>query len=126
MDEQRLQQVWEKARSSIHRDPGRWRQDPCGAWMHRDQYGREDSDYGWKVLGVAGDGDGRPADLQAFHHRNGLHVDHSLRCVVTADHADLAPGTRAFRPRGTTGPRPALAARAPERRPQGGGVRHER
>ena len=41
----KIMQVWEKG-TYVNDE---WRKDDCGAWIHRDQYGRTDTDYGWQI-----------------------------------------------------------------------------
>jgi hypothetical protein len=47
-----VQAVWQKARVMPERNPDVWRRDQCGAWLHREQYENDKSEYGWKILKV--------------------------------------------------------------------------
>jgi hypothetical protein len=44
-----VQRVWEKARAVPGQDSSRWRQDECGAWIGRVEYGNRNSQYGWEI-----------------------------------------------------------------------------
>lgn len=43
-----VQQVWEKAKVINAKTKDEWRQDYAGAWINRNQYGK-DGAYGWEV-----------------------------------------------------------------------------
>jgi hypothetical protein len=47
-----IEAVWLHGRVMPEADPEHWRQDACGAWMRREQFGREDTDFGWKIESV--------------------------------------------------------------------------
>lgn len=47
-DESTIQQVWMKARQEANNDPNIYRKDYAGAWIRRDQYGKE-TEYGWEI-----------------------------------------------------------------------------
>lgn len=69
-----VQQVWERARAYSEIDSGMWREDECGAWICRDHYGRDDSEFGWKIVNIsAGAGDGAE-NLRPLHHSNSYDV----------------------------------------------------
>jgi hypothetical protein len=95
-----IQQVWEKARAYTEIDGGTWREDECGAWIRREEYGRTDSDFGWKIVkvsvGAAGGGD----DLRPLHHRNDYDIanrKHTRR--VVADRTGMPVFEHNFEPR---------------------------
>ncbi|MHC5612113.1 MAG: HNH endonuclease signature motif containing protein [Nostoc sp.] len=44
-----VQSVWGKAMVVPNNDPQVWRQDQCGAWINRYEYGNRKSPYGWEV-----------------------------------------------------------------------------
>jgi hypothetical protein len=88
-----VQAVWEKARGMTDRDPTEWRQDRCGAWLHRHQYGNVNSEYGWKIENIVAGGMDEVDNLQPFHWNNGFDIANGRpRCRVSADRAGLAPG----------------------------------
>lgn len=99
-DEKTVQLVWEKGRVAPDRPPHEWRMDECGAWMHRDRYGSERSQFGWKIQNTAPG----PADsidkLRPFHHENGYDIANDRAwCRVTADREGLAPTQHVEEPR---------------------------
>lgn len=49
MDDNLIQQVWNKGQSVYNNDPNEWRKDECGAWISRSFYGSRNSQYGWEV-----------------------------------------------------------------------------
>ncbi|HSH40983.1 MAG TPA: hypothetical protein VK973_02530 [Arenicellales bacterium] len=101
-DETLVQTVWEQARATQDHDPGEWRKDQCGAWIHRDQHDSPDSDYGWKILNVVPGSDDVPANLQAFHRDNDFDPANGRpQCSVTADRKDIAAGQQVGQPRNT-------------------------
>lgn len=91
-NEDRIQAVWEKGRATLDRDPNDWRQDQCGAWLHRAQYDNPEAEFGWKMVRV---GPGRPEDLdnlQPFHWRNSFDIENGEpHCRITADRSGLSP-----------------------------------
>jgi hypothetical protein len=48
-DELRVYSTWMKAKIVNGYDPKLIRQDICGAWIVRYEYGNRDSDYGWEI-----------------------------------------------------------------------------
>ncbi|NIO43354.1 MAG: hypothetical protein GTO41_26305 [Burkholderiales bacterium] len=95
-----VQAVWEKARVMPEWDPGQWRRDQCGAWLHRKQYNNEQSEYGWKILKVVAGGGTEVGRLQAFHYGNSYDIANGrAQCRVTADRTGLAPSQRVDQPR---------------------------
>lgn len=98
--EQLIQQVWEKGRASGDIDTGLWREDECGAWISRPDYGKTDSDFGWKIVKVAPGAPDTPENLRPFHHLNGYDVaTHQAKRHVTADRTGLATFEHTFDPR---------------------------
>jgi hypothetical protein len=99
-NDEMVQAVWEQARAMPDRDADVWRKDQCGAWLQREQYENDRSEYGWRILKVvAGRGSGVD-QLQAFHCGNGFDIaSGKAQCHVTADRAGLAPGQRVDQPR---------------------------
>lgn len=65
--------VWLKANPIPGRDMRLWRQDPCGAYMHWNEYGNTNSQFGWEVdhiFPVARGGNDVLDNLQALHWQN--------------------------------------------------------
>lgn len=92
--------VWERARVTAEADPAMWRLDPCGAWIRRDQFNRDDAEFGWRVEQVAPAGASDSAHLRAFHRRNHFHVaNNQARCTVMADRASAPAGEYVSPPR---------------------------
>lgn len=88
--QQIIQSVWEKGRVIAEQDPAEWRKDACGAWMRREHYGHENSDYGWKIENVSPGGADEPENLRPFHCKNSYDVGTGrAHCHVTADHKDV-------------------------------------
>ena len=47
-----IDKVWQKARGMTEPSAEIWRRDECGAWIKRDQYGHEQSEFGWRIENV--------------------------------------------------------------------------
>jgi hypothetical protein len=91
--------VWQHGRAMPEADPAQWRQDACGAWMRRDQYGLE-SDFGWKIERVSPGGADTARNLRPFHCRNGYDVSTGKpHCRVSADRANVPAEKYATPPR---------------------------
>ena len=98
--EQLIQQVWEKGRGSGDVDTSLWREDECGAWISRPDYGKTDSDFGWKIVNVTPGAPHTLENLRPFHHRNGYDVaGRQATRHVTADRTGLATFEHTFQPR---------------------------
>lgn len=98
--EQLIQQVWDKARANTDINAELWREDECGAWISRHQYGDSESDFGWHIVNVTAGGPGTVDNLRAFHHRNAYDpASQQARCRVTADRSGLATFEHTFQPR---------------------------
>lgn len=103
IDEKLVQPVWEKGRGIADRDSSQWRQDQCGAWLHREQYNNSNSEYGWKIVCVVPGSENNIEDLQPFHWNNNFDIANGRpHCQVTADRSDLAPGQHVDHPRNTS------------------------
>jgi hypothetical protein len=93
-----IDKVWQHGRVVPEADDVLWREDACGAWMLRDHFGREDSEFGWKIEKISiGEGDTAEA-LRPFNVRN--HYDIALgrtHCRVTADRSNV-PAEKYARP----------------------------
>lgn len=78
--------VWEHGRAVPDADAALWRQDACGAWMMREHFGRTDSEFGWKMEKVAGDGAGL---LRPYNWHNHFDIAESRpHCGVSAERMD--------------------------------------
>lgn len=98
--EQLIQQVWEKGRANGEIDSDLWREDECGAWINRADYGKADSDFGWKIVNVTPGAPDTPENLRPLHHDNVYDVaKHQARRHVTADRSGLATFEHTFDPR---------------------------
>lgn len=47
-DENIIERVWQKALAVENNDPNIYRKDYSGAWIRRDQYGKQ-TEYGWEI-----------------------------------------------------------------------------
>ncbi len=97
---QLIQQVWEKGRASGEIDSNLWREDECGAWISRSDYGKADSDFGWRIVNVTPGAPDTPENLRPFHHANGYDLaSRQARRHVTADRTGIATFEHTFDPR---------------------------
>lgn len=95
-----VDQVWQKGRVIGNGDADEWRQDDCGAWIKRDHYGYEASDFGWKIAKVsAGDSD-QLDNLRPYHRENAYNrgTGQSV-CHVKADREGIQPTAQINTPR---------------------------
>ncbi len=98
--EQLIQQVWEKGRAYTEISADMWREDECGAWISRADYGKTDSDFGWKIVKVTADGPDTAENLRPLHHGNEYDVArHQPKRHVTADRTGLPVFEHSFEPR---------------------------
>ena len=99
-NEKTIQAVWDKGRAMPDRNADEWRQDQCGAWLHRQQYQNEQSEYGWKILNVAAGGGDDLEHLRPFHYKNTFDIANGKeQCRITADRAGLMPAQSVGQPR---------------------------
>ena len=99
-NEASIEQVWEKGRALSTRDSNHWRQDECGAWMSREQYGNAASEFGWKIENVSAGGDDSAEHLRPFHHGNHFNRGSGqAHCTVTADRENVHPTDQINPPR---------------------------
>lgn len=95
-----IQQVWDKARTYTEIDGGTWREDECGAWICREEYGRTDSEFGWKIVNVSGGGGDAVENLRPLHHRNDYDIgNHQQVRRVVADRTGMPVFEHNFEPR---------------------------
>ena len=98
-----IQAVWEKGRAMPGRNGEEWRQDQCGAWLNRDQYGNDRSEFGWKILNVVPGGAAKADGLQPFHCKNSFDLAiGKAHCRVSADRSGLGPTQQVDQPRNTS------------------------
>jgi hypothetical protein len=98
--EETIQKVWQKGRASGDQPADTWRQDECGAWIRRSQYGDSDGEFGWKIERVAAGGADDAASLRPFHVGNSYDIAVGRpHCRVTADRTGLAATARTEVPR---------------------------
>ena len=82
-----VDRVWATAAAVPGNDPALWRKDEHGAWMHRLEFGRRHSEFGWEIydpsVGLSGSG---LSALRPLHWLNYLDMVAShTRSRVTAD-----------------------------------------
>ena len=81
-----VEAVWQQGRAVPGADPAMWRQDECGAWIHRGHVGHARSDFGWKIESVAAEGPAMAGLLRPYHWRNAY--DRIHRRAVYSVNAD--------------------------------------
>ena len=63
--------VWANGDAIPGNDPDLWRKDQFGAWIHRLDYGKRHSEFGWEICDLtAGRGPGGLAALRPMHWQN--------------------------------------------------------
>jgi hypothetical protein len=98
MKQELIDAVWEQGRAMPEADPALWRQDACGAWIRRDHYQAQDSDFGWRAQNVTAGGADSAATLRPFHWRNRYDVAVGrAHCRVSADRSGV-PAEKVARP----------------------------
>lgn len=87
-----VQSVWEKARVMAEQDPAVWRKDECGAWIKREHYQHESSEFGWIIANVSPGGSSETHNLRPFHRENSFDIGAAqAKCRVTADQTGIDP-----------------------------------
>jgi hypothetical protein len=100
MKQQLIDAAWEHGRVLPEADGEQWRQDACGAWMRREHFGREDSEFGWKVEKVTPGVEATADTVRPFHWRNGYDLaGRRPHCRVTADRSNVPAEKYATPPR---------------------------
>lgn len=95
-----IEAVWAHGRVMPEADSLHWRQDECGAWMRREQFGRENSEFGWKIEKIYPGGEDTVENLRPFHWRNGYDVAIGRpHCRVSADRLNVPAKEYASPPR---------------------------
>lgn len=90
-----VNEVWEKARVLPDCDPATWRQDACGAWIRREQFGDDESEYGWRIEKIAPEAGAAVELLRPFHWRNRYDIaNRRAACDTTADRSKVPAGER--------------------------------
>ena len=80
-----INDVWEKGNIVPAKDPEIWRQDACGAWIHKPDYGNRKSKYGWKIDRISSAGPDDLFNLRPLQWENHLSKsDGKLVCIITA------------------------------------------
>ena len=98
-DEETIQAVWEKGRATLERDATLWREDECGAWMNRNEYGNPEAEFGWRIVTVVAGMATTVEHLRPFHSANGFDIANGRpHCRVTADRVGLTPVQHADTP----------------------------
>jgi hypothetical protein len=99
-NEEQIEHAWQHARVASDADPSIWRQDACGAWIRRDQLGRAEAEFGWKIENVSGGGPHTAQNLRPFHVHNHFDVGKGApHCRTTADRGSVPAGEYAGPPR---------------------------
>ncbi|MCB1063707.1 MAG: hypothetical protein KDN20_12390 [Verrucomicrobiae bacterium] len=82
-----IDSVWENGDRIAGNDPALWRKDQFGAWMHRLDYGKRHSEFGWEICDLsAGRGNGGLAALRPMQWQNYVDQVAALtRSRMTAD-----------------------------------------
>jgi hypothetical protein len=98
--ENQIQAIWEKARGIPDWDTTQWRKDQCGAWIQRQQYNNQHSDFGWLIQNVSPGGSHAQENLQPFHCKNSFDIANGKpHCKATADRIGLSPAQKVDEPR---------------------------
>ena len=98
--EELIESVWQHARATSEADPSVWRQDMCGAWIRRDQFGHAGSGFGWKIENITSGEPNISENLRPFHLGNRFDVgSNTPHCGMTADRADVPAGEYVSPPR---------------------------
>lgn len=89
--ENTIQQAWEHGRAMSDQDSNVWRQDQCGAWIRREHYGHESSEFGWKIHNIL-PGEMGEEHLRPFHNQNTFNSSSGqAHCHITADRTAVNP-----------------------------------
>jgi hypothetical protein len=96
--EEIIQKVWEKGIVVPNNDPKHVRQDECGAWISRSDYGRHQFAFGWEINYIHSptQKDGQAiSNLRPMQWQNNLHKrEGDTVCVIKAvgvKNCDIAP-----------------------------------
>ena len=98
MKRELIDAVWQHGRVMPEADAAIWRQDECGAWMRREHFGREDSEFGWKMEKVSTAASDTPDSLRPFNVRNRYDIGTGrAQCRTRADRSNI-PAEKYARP----------------------------
>ena len=67
-----IQQVWEKGKVVENHDPDVKRKDAATAWIHREEYGNRDSEFGWEIHHIEPGGGDELSNLRPLQWQNNL------------------------------------------------------
>lgn len=73
MNEEKINQIWDKGRPVDGVDSSKFRKDACGAWIARNKFGNRDSDFGWDIDYIypqSMGGDKNPENLRPLNIQN--------------------------------------------------------
>lgn len=88
-DREVVDRVWSFAAPVPGNDAALWRKDEWGAWIHRLDYGRRHSEFGWEIHDASAAPGGTGSDLRVLrplHWRNQLDsLASQTQSKVTAD-----------------------------------------
>lgn len=87
IDKSKEQQVWEKGTPS--NEPDVWRKDIAGAWINRDDYGNEESPWGWTIDHIIPVSEKDNPDLKK-HIPNGINDISNLQPLHWVNNASKA------------------------------------
>ncbi|MGZ5094386.1 MAG: hypothetical protein ACXWCY_25865 [Burkholderiales bacterium] len=94
-----IDRAWEHGRVTPEADGEIWRQDACGAWMRREQIGRQ-TDFGWKIVSISTEGEHTAESLRPFHWRNDFDIANGKpHCHTSADRTGVPGEEQASPPR---------------------------
>jgi len=71
-DDETIQKVWEKGKTTSENDARIWRKDVYGTWMKRTEYGNRDSKYGWEKDHINPNGSEDLSNLQPLQWENNV------------------------------------------------------
>lgn len=92
-----IQAAWNKASTVPNYDSAKFRKDPCGAWIQRDQYGSPDHAFGWEIdhaYPQSKGGDDSSDNIRAMHSQNNRSKadDYpSYSCALTSEDTKNVP-----------------------------------
>jgi hypothetical protein len=64
--EETIEGVWQHGRAMADADASVWRQDACGAWMRRDKFADNHSEFGRKIEKISGGVPDKLENLRSF------------------------------------------------------------
>ena len=100
MKRELIDAVWQHGRAMPEADAALWRQDGCGAWMRREHFGREASEFGWKAQTVSPGQPDTAENLRPYNVHNHYDIaDGRPHCRMTADRANVPAEKYVYPPR---------------------------